>query len=205
MGCDHGELESDVRIELGPAVKVFEPRSKGKKKPRSTPPTHNPLTHVRLYKKSSYQLIQSLENILALENTQELSASTLRNGHVQICWSQLKSSRQLIQPLERSMALGNRHDTSASTLQGTSEQICSEVSPPCIFVKTGNIAPTEQLISDTYCHPDLVPHITCWVSADFVLKLLMATSLRSTKTNSALCSYNLSRLPNYVKRLFPTC
>src|SRR3981189_4005525 len=42
--------------------------------------------------KSSYQLIQSLENILALENTQELSASTLQNGHVQICWSQLKSS-----------------------------------------------------------------------------------------------------------------
>ena len=120
-------------------------------------------------------------------------------------WIRLKGSHELIQALERSMALENRHGTSASTLQGTSEQICSEVSPPCIFVKTGNIAPTEQLISGTYCHPDLVPHITCWVSADFVLKLLMATSLRSTKTNSALCSYNLSRLPNYVKRLFPTC
>ena len=117
--------------------------------------------------KSSYQLIQSLENILALENTQELSASTLRNGHVQICWSQLKSSRQLIQPLENMAVLGNTQDTSAPTLRDANVQICTLASPPCIFVKTANNTTTEQLKSGTYIHPDLVPSVAGWISPSF--------------------------------------
>src|SRR5271156_4611206 len=33
-----------------------------------------------------------------------------------------------------------------------------------------NTACMEQLISGTYCHPDLKPHIACWVSSDFAMK-----------------------------------
>ena len=29
----------------------------------------------------------------------------------------------------------------------------------------------DRLISGTYCHPDLIPHIACWVSVDFAMKV----------------------------------
>ena len=40
-------------------------------------------------------------------------------------------------------------------------------SPPCVFVKTPNNTAIEQLISGTYCHPDLVPSIAGWISPIF--------------------------------------
>jgi len=39
------------------------------------------------------------------------------------------------------------------------------------FVHNFNHSSTDQLISGTYCHPLLVPHIACWVSPTFALKV----------------------------------
>src|SRR3981189_1367012 len=86
-------------------------------------------------------------------------------------WRRLQSSAELIQALERNMALKNTQVTSASTLEDANHQIWRLASPPCIFVKTDNNTPTDQLKSGTYCHPVLIPHIACWVSVDFALKV----------------------------------
>src|SRR3981189_288275 len=86
-------------------------------------------------------------------------------------WRRLQSSAELIQALERNMALENTQVTSASTLEDANHQIWRLASPPCIFVKTDNNTPTDQLKSGTYCHPVLIPHIACWVSVDFALKV----------------------------------
>ena len=29
----------------------------------------------------------------------------------------------------------------------------------------------EYIISGTYCHPSLIPHIVCWISVEFALKV----------------------------------
>src|SRR3977135_1801379 len=84
-------------------------------------------------------------------------------------WVRLKGSHELIHALENKLALENTHGTSASTLLDASEQICSEASPPCIYIKTDNNTPIEQLKSGTYCHRLLIPHIACWVSPEFAL------------------------------------
>ena len=89
-------------------------------------------------------------------------------------WYRLKGTHNLIHALDQVMALENTHGhltDSNLTLRDSSEQICSEVSPPCKLIQTSNNNPTEQLISGTYCHPDLVPHIACWVSPSFALKV----------------------------------
>ena len=39
----------------------------------------------------------------------------------------------------------------------------------CKCITTENITAEDKLISGTYCHPLLVPHIACWVSADFAV------------------------------------
>ena len=39
----------------------------------------------------------------------------------------------------------------------------------CKCITTENITAEDKLISGTYCHPDLIPHIGCWVSPDSVL------------------------------------
>src|SRR3977135_1932241 len=84
-------------------------------------------------------------------------------------WVRLKGSQELIHALENKLALENTQGTSASTLLDASEQICSEASPPCIYIKTDNNTPIEQLKAGTYYHPLLIPHIACWVSHDFAL------------------------------------
>src|SRR3977135_1818622 len=87
-------------------------------------------------------------------------------------WIKNKSSKELMHALEDNMALQNTHgslENSDSTLADANGGITPLASPPCIFVKTTNNTPTEQLKSGTYCHPDLIPHIACWVSADFAL------------------------------------
>ena len=38
-------------------------------------------------------------------------------------------------------------------------------------VQTINESEVEKLISGTYCHPLLIPHIGCWVSPSFALKV----------------------------------
>ena len=89
-------------------------------------------------------------------------------------WIKNKSSKELMHALEDNMALQNTHgslENSDSTLADANLGITPLASPACIFVKTANNTPTEQLKSGTYCHPDLIPHIACWVSADFAMKV----------------------------------
>src|SRR3977135_1254479 len=70
-------------------------------------------------------------------------------------WARQQGSQELIHALECNMALENAQDTSVSTLRDAKGTIAPLASLPCIFVKTANNTPTEQLKSGTYCHPDL--------------------------------------------------
>src|SRR5271156_5865675 len=85
-------------------------------------------------------------------------------------WSRLQSSQQLINEVERHQALENTHvlfEGENLPLLDAKAHIWALASPPCIFVKTANNTPSEQLISGTYCHPDLVPSIAGWISPIF--------------------------------------
>lgn len=83
-------------------------------------------------------------------------------------WSRLKGSHELINALQHQMALEYTPFNFGNSQHG-SDHTCSELSPPCILVNLNNITDTDGLISGTYCHPDLVPHIACWVSPVFAL------------------------------------
>ena len=70
------------------------------------------------------------------------------------------------------MVLENTHansNISNFTLRDANHQIWRLASSPCIFIKTANNTPIECIISGTYYHPLLIPHIACWVSADYAL------------------------------------
>src|SRR3977135_1410111 len=84
-------------------------------------------------------------------------------------WSRLKGSHQLIQALENMVALENPHGSSDLALENGNVQICTLRSPPYKIVHNFNQTDVERVISGTYCHPDLIPHIACWVSPDFAL------------------------------------
>ena len=88
-------------------------------------------------------------------------------------WARLKGSTELINALEKVKELENTQVNSINSdfaLRDANVQICTLASPPCITIKTANNTPTEQLISGTYCHPDLIPSIAGWISSEFQLK-----------------------------------
>src|SRR5438477_11343572 len=63
------------------------------------------------------------------------------------------------------MALQNTQDNSKIsnfTLPDGLEHICIK------FIES-NLTKTDRIISGTYCHPLLIPHIACWVSPIFAL------------------------------------
>src|SRR3977135_2650885 len=74
-------------------------------------------------------------------------------------WSRLQSSQELINAYENKLALENTHDAATSTLEDTDRQMWRPVTPPCIPVVTSNTTEVDCLISGTYCHPPLIPHI----------------------------------------------
>src|SRR3981189_3110165 len=76
-----------------------------------------------------------------------------------------KSSRELIQALENQLTLENMQDS----FQVSNCGIPQLQNVACKQVQTRNRSDEDQLISGTYCHPDLIPHITCRVSPDFAL------------------------------------
>ena len=89
-------------------------------------------------------------------------------------WSRLMGSHQLMQALENQLALSITQDNfqnSNLTLGDLSEQICADRSFTCKKVNPSNATEMDRLISGTYCHPSLIPHIACWVSPDFALKV----------------------------------
>ena len=80
-------------------------------------------------------------------------------------WAKNKSSRELIQALENQLALENAQDS----VQISNCRIPRLQNLACKHVQTRNRSDEDQLISGTYCHPLLIPHIACWVSPDFAL------------------------------------
>ena len=87
-------------------------------------------------------------------------------------WSDLKGSTELINALEKVKELENTPVNSSNpdfALRDANVQICTLASPPCISIQTANKTPIKCIISSTYYHPLLIPHIACWVSADYAL------------------------------------
>ena len=80
-------------------------------------------------------------------------------------WSRLKGNDQLVILLQKQLELQNAN----LTLGDANRQICGLAPSACISIKTGNNSPADQVISRTYCHPDLIPHIACWISHDFAI------------------------------------
>src|SRR3977135_393397 len=54
-------------------------------------------------------------------------------------------------------------------LENTDPRIIGSVISPCKKVNTGNKTEIDCIISGTYYHPDLIPHIACWISPNFAL------------------------------------
>ena len=44
----------------------------------------------------------------------------------------------------------------------------------CKRMQTTNLTPEECIITDTYVHSTLIPHVACWISADFAWKEVSA-------------------------------
>ena len=68
------------------------------------------------------------------------------------------------------MVLENMQASSMShnlTLEDLSRRIIGDRSFACKKVNPSKTSVEDRIISGTYCHPDLIPHIACWVSADF--------------------------------------
>ena len=113
-------------------------------------------------------------------------------------WARLKGSTELINALEKVKELENTPVNSSNpdfTLRDANVQICTLASPPCIFIKTANNSPIEQLISGTYCHPDLVPTIAGWVSRYFQImanRVLNGYITAKYKTHIAAAKQELS-------------
>src|SRR3981189_3413734 len=89
-------------------------------------------------------------------------------------WLKNKSSKELIQAvetlMERDMVLENMQASSMShnlTLEDLSRRIIGDRSFACKKVNPSKTSVEDRIISGTYCHPDLIHHIACWVSPDF--------------------------------------
>jgi KilA-N domain/Protein of unknown function (DUF3627) len=86
-------------------------------------------------------------------------------------WSRLNGSRELINAVQLDVALENSHDIPPSTLgdyQGSDLSLGKLVCKSIITQKKSDI---EKLISGTYCHPLLIPHIGSWISVNFAVNV----------------------------------
>jgi KilA-N domain/Protein of unknown function (DUF3627) len=85
-------------------------------------------------------------------------------------WLKNKSSKELIHEVELDVGIENSHgdiSNSDNPMQiHTEARILASV---CKSITTANITPEDKLISGTYCHRLLIPHIGSWVSAKFAV------------------------------------
>jgi KilA-N domain/Protein of unknown function (DUF3627) len=93
-------------------------------------------------------------------------------------WKRNVSSQELIRACEsqmkKDMVLENMHPNNenlTSTLGDLLERICTDRFFACKKVAPSNFMEVDRLISGTYCHPELIPHIACWLSPSFALKV----------------------------------
>jgi KilA-N domain/Protein of unknown function (DUF3627) len=97
------------------------------------------------------------------------------SGGKELCdWIKNKSSQELIQTLESNMVLENTHptlDISDLPLKGYQSENSRFGSLTIQKVYTAKKTEIDCIISGTYCHPDLIPPIACWISPLFALKV----------------------------------
>ena len=87
-------------------------------------------------------------------------------------WKRNAASLDLIQALERRLALQNSQYPSEDSYLPLQDHRRAYLHPgdlAIIKVLTSQKTEIDNLISGTYCHPSLIPHIACWVSVDFAL------------------------------------
>ena len=92
-------------------------------------------------------------------------------------WTRLEHTKRLIEALENQ----NGHQASVFTPEEPEEKDLykgdRKTEKPVLrsnvmqVVKTFKITDVERLISGTYCHGDLIPHVACWISPVFALKV----------------------------------
>ena len=111
--------------------------------------------------------------VIMMKDTGYINATKLcsSGGKKYKNWVRLNGSQELIQALEGNMALENAHGSTASTLEKAEAQIWASAFSACKVIIAANNTEMGRLISGTYCHPDLIPHIACWVSVDFAMKV----------------------------------
>src|SRR3977135_1873294 len=80
-------------------------------------------------------------------------------------WKENKSSQALIHSVEKMLAI------EAQTIQICDPGIPGSENLACKSITTQNRSAVAMLISGTYCHPNLILHIACWISPEFALKV----------------------------------
>ena len=119
-------------------------------------------------------------NVILMKDSGYINATKLCNaGAKNFCdWNRNKTSKLLLQALEDKLnvdeALENRQHLISdldSTLGDRNLKIIGIRSNLYKFVNNFNHTTTDQLISGTYSHPLLAPHIACWVSPYFAIKV----------------------------------
>ena len=88
-------------------------------------------------------------------------------------WKRLDHTKELVAALESEsghQAFGNTQQNNL-TLEDRVAHIPVSQSQAFYFDKGDNTSEVGRLLSGTYCHPLLIPHIACWISATFALKV----------------------------------
>src|SRR3981189_2800608 len=78
-------------------------------------------------------------------------------------WKENKTSQAFTHALEKMI------DNEGKAVQISSHGIPGEENSVFKTMITQNRNDVATLISGTYCHPDLIPHIACWISPEFAL------------------------------------
>ena len=93
-------------------------------------------------------------------------------------WFSNKSCKELLQALSTKLMVDEAcQNTPYNFPKSDAMLLDTKVGIPTLpsamykHVQTKNQSMVDKLISGTYCHPLLIPHIACWVSADFALKV----------------------------------
>ena len=77
-------------------------------------------------------------------------------------WKDNTSSLLLMNALEDELELSNLHDGNVAPIN---------LDTVCKTILTDNRTEEDKLISGTYCHPLLIPHIACWCSPAFAFRI----------------------------------
>jgi KilA-N domain len=130
-------------------------------------PSRNVKSELSLRAYGEFRVVMMKDN--GYVNATKMCSSGGKNYHD---WSRLKGSQELIQGLETELLKGAMQQPSQNsdlTLRDLAPQICGGRSLAC-KIQGGNTMVGGRVISGTYVHPDLIPHIACWISVDFALK-----------------------------------